>query len=101
TSQEALFAMADKFKVMEDGPRKAALATKLLGDAGADLIPVLNQGSEALREQMKTAEEMGAIMSEELIQKSLEVDEAFNRFSLGGQGIANMLWDAFAPSVAL
>lgn len=40
--------LADKFKGFKDGPEKAALAVKLFGKSGADLIPFLNQGSEEI-----------------------------------------------------
>jgi lambda family phage tail tape measure protein len=40
--------VADKFANMENGPKKAALAFELFGKSGAEMIPFLNQGSEAL-----------------------------------------------------
>jgi lambda family phage tail tape measure protein len=42
--------VADKFSQMKDGPEKAALAMRLFGKSGADIIPFLNQGSTALTE---------------------------------------------------
>lgn len=41
--------LADKFSKMEDGPKKASLAVRLFGKGGTDMIPFLNQGSEALK----------------------------------------------------
>lgn len=40
--------LADKFASLKDGPEKAAIAVKLFGKSGTDMIPFLNQGSEAL-----------------------------------------------------
>ncbi len=40
--------LADNFTKLKDGPEKAANALKIFGKAGTDLIPFLNQGSEAL-----------------------------------------------------
>lgn len=40
--------LADRFEKMKDGPVKAALAVKLFGRAGVDLIPVLNEGSSGI-----------------------------------------------------
>lgn len=37
--------IGDKFQGFQDGPNKAAIAIKLFGKAGADLIPFLNEGS--------------------------------------------------------
>ncbi len=47
---EIVEGVADKFSKMKDGPEKAALAVKLFGKSGNDLIPFLNQGKEALQE---------------------------------------------------
>jgi len=42
--------IADRFKGFPDGPQKAALAMAVFGKSGADLIPLLNSGSEAMNE---------------------------------------------------
>lgn len=47
---DVIIDLADKFAKLKDGPEKARLAVALFGKSGADLIPFLNQGSEALRE---------------------------------------------------
>jgi lambda family phage tail tape measure protein len=48
-SSAVIFELADKFKNLQDGPYKAALAVRIFGKSGSDLIPILNEGSEALR----------------------------------------------------
>ncbi len=40
--------VADRFKDFPDGPQKSALAMAIFGKAGADLIPMLNMGSEEI-----------------------------------------------------
>ena len=45
----ALVQLADIFAAMPDGAEKSALAVKLLGKSGEEMIPFLNQGSAALR----------------------------------------------------
>jgi hypothetical protein len=44
----ALAEIADKFAKLADGPEKVALAIKLFGKAGADMIPILNEGGASL-----------------------------------------------------
>jgi len=46
----ALIQLADLFAVLPDGVEKTALAVKLFGKAGMDMIPMLNQGSKGLQE---------------------------------------------------
>ena len=41
--------VADRFKAMRDGPEKAALAMKIFGKAGTELIPILNLGSKEIQ----------------------------------------------------
>lgn len=41
--------VADRFAELRDGPEKAALAMKIFGKSGAELIPVLNLGSEEIQ----------------------------------------------------
>src|SRR6185503_13843197 len=41
--------LANKFSVIKDGVEKDAIAMALLGRAGASMIPIFNQGSDAIR----------------------------------------------------
>jgi len=41
--------VADKFKDLRDGPEKAALAMKIFGKSGTELIPILNLGSKEIQ----------------------------------------------------
>jgi lambda family phage tail tape measure protein len=41
--------IADRFATLRDGPEKAALAIKVFGKAGAELIPILNLGSQEIQ----------------------------------------------------
>jgi hypothetical protein len=57
--------IADRFKAMPDGMEKSALAMQLFGRGGKELIPVLNQGGDALRNAAAEAERVGLSMSGE------------------------------------
>ena len=41
--------VADRFATLRDGPEKAALAMKIFGKSGAELIPILNLGSKEIQ----------------------------------------------------
>ena len=96
---EALIAISEKFKDMPDGPKKTAIAMQLMGRAGAQMIPVLNQGKEGLADLMKTADETGSVMSDKLVSAGLAVDEQFNQLHMVGTGLKNMLFEALAPAI--
>lgn len=55
----AMIQVADVFAAMPDGIEKTALAVKLFGKNGMDLIPMLNQGSQGLQEAQEKAARYG------------------------------------------
>jgi hypothetical protein len=54
-----LEAVADRFKGMGSQVEKTAIAREMFGRGGAELVKVLSQGSEGLREFSRKAAEMG------------------------------------------
>jgi len=54
-TEELLLEIAEKFAGFEDGANKTALAIKIFGRAGADLIPFLNQGRAGIEELRQEA----------------------------------------------
>jgi hypothetical protein len=48
TADQVTLEIADKFKTMPDGVEKTALAMQLFGKAGAEMIPMLNEGGAAI-----------------------------------------------------
>ena len=55
----ALIQLADLFKALPDGVQKTALAVKIFGKSGMDMIPMLNQGSDGLQEAADKAKLYG------------------------------------------
>jgi len=48
SSDKVMIEVANRFKTMPDGAQKTAIALQLFGKAGADMIPMLNMGGEAI-----------------------------------------------------
>jgi hypothetical protein len=63
SADELMMESADAFKAMKDGPEKAALAMKLFGKSGTDLLPVLNLGRAGVQDYMDKGKAMGDVMS--------------------------------------
>lgn len=81
--------LADKFSKMENGPAKAALAIKLFGKSGADMIPFLNQGREEL-------EKFSGIISGDFARRADQFNDSLavmkaNIQSFGSQGLSELL----------
>lgn len=96
---EVVMQISDRFKSAPDGIQKTALAMQLMGRAGASMIPILDQGRAALEEQKRTAEEYGAVVDADLVQKGLEAKEAFNEQREGAEGLKNELFRELAPAI--
>ena len=63
TTAQALATIADKFKSVSDPSQKAGIAMALFGRAGAQLVPLLNEGSSGIAALTEKARSLGVIMS--------------------------------------
>lgn len=61
--QDTLFALAD----MEDTTQRNALAADMFGASYQDMLPLLNSGSEGIKDLMQNAEDLGLVMSDEAV----------------------------------
>lgn len=67
-SDEVMIQVANRFKAMPDGVAKTALALKLFGKAGAEMIPMLNMGGDAI-------EKLGSKMTTAFARKADEYND--------------------------
>lgn len=81
TADQAIFEIADKFASYEDGPEKAALALRLFGKAGADVIPILDEGGAKLRESVEYYQKYAGVTAESAA-KSHEFEETLGKVKL-------------------
>ncbi|MGN6817797.1 MAG: hypothetical protein ACTHJR_03910 [Sphingomonas sp.] len=91
-----LAAVADKFAKTADGPQKTTMAIKLMGKAGAEMVPLLNQGGAAIAGLTQKAEAYGAA-NDEAIDRGTKLGETVNEAQLAWAGMGNVLTDALAP----
>lgn len=97
--EEELFRLADIFAAMPDGPQKTALALQRFGRAGQDMIPLLNQGSAALRAQKEEADQLGATIGPEFARRADEFNDNLTRVATLGRGIANSVANELLPAL--
>lgn len=94
---ELLPSIADKFKELPNGAEKTALATQLFGRAGAQMIPVLNQGSAGIEELTAKAKSMGLTLDDTSMKSFTESRKAQREFQATMQGLSVTLGQAFLP----
>src|SRR6266498_407641 len=55
--------VAERFKTMPNGPQKTALALKLFGRAGTEMLPFLNKGAAGIKELEARSDKFGTTLS--------------------------------------
>jgi len=98
-SKEDLFGrVIEGLSSMEDGTERTALATSLLGRAGSDLGPLLNEGTDAIMEQMQMAEDYGMVMSDEMVAASANFTDSMTTLTGTLTGVKNNMIGQFLPA---
>jgi hypothetical protein len=80
--------VADRFARMEDGATKTALAQEIFGRSGANLIPMLNQGSQGLKQMGDEAERLGLVFDEKTTKAAEQLNDNLTRLRGAVQGAA-------------
>lgn len=98
-SKEDLFGrVIEGLSGMEDGTERTAIATKLLGKSATELSPLLNEGSDAIREQMEMAQKYGLVMSDAAVKASADFEDSMTTLNGAIRGAKNALMGEFLPS---
>ncbi len=91
STREVLAAVADEFASYQDGAQKTALAIEVFGKSGADLLPILNGGSEALADFDEMARKLGITLDQETAEKAAQFNDTLDLIKTGFQGLAQNL----------
>ena len=97
--QQALGAIADRFASMPDGAQKTAEAIKLFGKAGADLIPLLNQGAAGIKEMADEADRLGIVISGPVLQQAEQFNDNLTRMGKAAEGIGKNITAGMLPAM--
>ena len=84
--------IADRFQKLPDGAEKTALAMQLFGKSGAELIPMLNGGREALSQYSAT-------IDTEMAQAADKFNDAINAIGASVAGPFNQAITALLPFI--
>lgn len=78
STDQVILDLADKFAGMQDGANKSAIAVKLLGKAGAEAIPFLDQGAAGIEAFNKQAGDLGVLVSGETAKAAQDFNDQLN-----------------------
>ncbi len=96
---EVLAKVADRFHATRDGATKTALAMQLFGRSGAELIPLLDRGSEGIDALKAKAKQLGIVMSEESVRQSAAFADKLKEISAEGQAVTRNLMGELMPAM--
>lgn len=92
----ALPDLAARFAAMRDPIAAGQLATELFGAAGADLLPILRRGREAMRSYLDEAQRNTGITTEQARAASA-LGQAQSRLGVAVEGLGTKLSTALTP----
>lgn len=96
---DVMLEVADRFKAMPDGAEKSALAMRLFGKSGIDLIPMLNLGRAGLEKEADAARKLGLIFSKESAKACDDFNDSLTELKGGLQGVGVQIGNALMPVV--
>lgn len=91
--------LAGRFALMPDGVEKTALAMKVFGKSGADMIPLLNSGSDGLRDMYAEAERLGIVLDEETAKAAERFNDNLTRLGKTKDGIVTKITAGMLPAL--
>ena len=91
--------IADAISGLGSEAEQAAAAYDLFGRAGTNMVPLLQEGGDAIRAARLELEEFGALVSEVEKGQIEAANDAVTRLGLAFQGLSNQLAVEFAPTI--
>lgn len=91
--------IAEQISRIRDPADKTRAAVELFGRAGADLLPMFEDGAEGLRKAREEAVKLGAALTAEQAAELAEADDAIKRLGQSWDGLARTLTAKVAPAL--
>lgn len=99
TADQVTLELADKFKNAEDGAKKTATALVLYGRSGTEMIPLLNSGTQAIKDQYTEFERLGHVMTDDQAKASEAFNDNITRLTKAVKGLFNGVGAELIPVV--
>jgi hypothetical protein len=99
STSDVMADVADVFAGMEDGATKTALAVKVFGKSGADMIPMMNGGSQAIREAREEAQRFGQVLGTDALKNAEAFNDNITRLGKIVDGVFNQIGATVLPTL--
>ena len=91
--------LADRFSKMPGGAEKTALAIRVFGKAGADMIPMLNEGRDGLQEMYDEAQRLGIVLDTETAASAEALGDELTRLNAAKDGVITKITTGMLPAL--
>lgn len=100
SSEDIFYASIDALSKMTNETERDIAAQEMFGKSYQTLLPLIEGGSEALKNLGEEAEKAGLILSQEALDKINTVQDAIDRFKSTAKLAGNLFSTAFAEPIA-
>lgn len=84
---------------MENGTEKARLATELFGKAGTEMMPMLNQGTEAMDDLTQRAHDLGLVVDQETVTAGVKLGDTMDDVKKSFGMVTTQLGAGLTPAI--
>lgn len=91
--------LADRINKLKDPADRARAAIAFFGRAGADLLPLFEDGAEGIRKAREEAEKIGQSFSKDKLQALTDAKDSVDRLSESFSAMATTLTAKLAPAL--
>lgn len=99
-SQEAIFSDAiAALAGIDDHTRRAAVAQRLFGESGAELLPLVNQGADGVQRLRERFRELGGGLSDDVVEAASGAGNALTDFRLAMTSLQGVLAANVLPTI--
>ena len=99
STEEVFLDLAERFSEMENGAGKTALMMQIFGRSGADLIPLMNGGREAIKGAGDELQRFGGVISGEVAAAAEQFNDNLTKMQVAGQSLVNQALIPMLPAM--
>lgn len=99
SAEDVFYDAIDALGEIENATERDATAMTIFGKSAEELNPIIDAGTDAMREYAREAEEVGYVLNETELEALGNVDNAYQRLQNSQEAVRNHLAAEFAPSM--
>lgn len=100
STESVLLDTIDALADLQDEAQRNVIANEIFGKSYTELAPLLNSGSEGIRELMNEAEQYGMVMSDDAVKASAAFQDSLTKLNGTITGAKNRLMGELLPGMS-